>query len=142
MMKLFDSKDPVSYLYVLIPIPRESVARMLENLDVSDNVFIIDIVKYTLDKNDNPFIDTVMEVPSHVLVDGPDQQTQLDGLVYTIQKWYESSDFHEMEVIINELKQEAALSGVEIEPASGKNLRSSILVEFQLTKRRGDESDD
>lgn len=134
---LFDGDEVVAYLHVLLPSPENSISRMLDNLDVHEETFLKDIVHYVMYPDDSPFIKTVMEVPSHVFVDGPDQTEQLRGLAYTIKNWYDGVDFSELEAIVSELMAEAISVNVALDVVSAKMKQSYLIVEFSLT-REGD----
>lgn len=138
MNDIFEDDSSVIYFHVLLPSPLESITRLLDNLGVSEETFIVDLVRYVLDEKDNPFINTLMEIPSYVLVDGPDLTKQSEGIGYTIQSWYKNSDFSELEALLGEIKQESRITGVTVEVVSGRMLNSYLFVEFELVQGEGD----
>lgn len=123
-----------SYMYIALPMPIVDIRRMLDNIDISEETFTMDIIRYIIDPEYGPFTDSLMEVPSHVFVEGISPEEQVEGVLYTLTKWFSNIDFSEVKALIQEIMADAKVSGVDISPVSVKNLNSCTILEIGLTR--------
>ena len=122
--------EEVIYFSILAKIPEGSISRMVNNLDIADDVLMLDLIRYLMDPNDHPFIVAVSEIPVHLLVEGVDYVSQMDGLVYTLVTWVNNTDFSELKEVLHQVRDHHLKLGYKINPVRARDVNNFIEIEF------------
>lgn len=123
-----------SYLVVILPTPPDAVQRMLDSLEVPEDVFLLDVVRYAMSQVDtNPFIDTLMEIPSHMFDEGVPVGEQIESMRGVLETWFEHSGFEELKTTLSALMEDYVFRGKWMSPRDVRFKDNLVAVEFIVT---------
>lgn len=134
MRKIFDQivGGESQFFFALFQSPITEIKSLIDSLEVDESTFLKDlIINSTHEAYDNPFIDTIMSVPTSGLLDGISPKRQLEHIGGIINDWLANVDLSELTNPLREIVHEFNLNGMYIEPIDASISGATLLVEFE-----------
>lgn len=129
-------------MVLVMPVHHTQVYRMVELLDVPTKTFLIDLVNYFLDNIDgkaiNPFVSTIMEIPSHLLIEGTPIDKELDRMLAVIMDWIDRVDLSEINASLVSEHESMSKNRLKIKPTDAFLAQSYVVVEFEVSAYEAD----
>lgn len=134
MRKIFDQivGGESQFFFALFQSPITEIKSLIDSLEVDESTFLKDlIINFMYEAYDNPFIDTIMSVPTSGLLDGISPKRQLEYIGGIINDWLANVDLSELTNPLREIVHEFNLNGMYIEPIDASISGATLLVEFE-----------
>lgn len=135
MRKIFDRivDGESKFFFGLFQTPTTEIQSLIDSLEVDESTFLKDLViNFMYESYDNPFIDTIMSVPTSGLLDGISPKRQLEHVGGIINDWLANVDLSELIKPLREIVHEFNLNGMYIEPIDASISGATLLVEFEV----------
>ena len=120
------------FFFCLFQSNTTEIQSLIDSLDIDESTFLKDlIINFMYESYDNPFIDTIMTVPTSGLLDGISPKRQMEHIGGIINDWMNNVDLSELIGPLREIVHEFNLNGMYIEPIDASINGVTLLVEFE-----------
>lgn len=128
------------FFTMVVSIPNKSLTQIIDQLEVSDNTFGIDLVLHTVGLNgghtynddDLPYINTLHEIPSHLLKEGASITEEMKRMQRVILDWMGNTDLNELKTALRSTVADFLQYEMMLEPVEVRINDNYMIIEFEV----------